>query len=138
MLKNITAAGLAALVKKHGSVKSAARAAQVPETTFRRRLSGGEPAKAAAGVARGGRSLAEFRSEFDRDYIVPRKIRAALAALGTAWLYEVEFAKAARVSLADLGNYRDAFIAHVVLLKRDSRRVWAGTRKLAARLRGML
>jgi hypothetical protein len=85
----------------------------------------------------GGRSLAEFRAVYDKDFIIPRKIKAALAALGASWEYEVQFAKLAGVSLADLGNYRDQFADNVVTL-RESRRAWAGTTATAKAMREML
>ena len=91
-----------------------------------------------AASAGAGRSLDEFKRQYNKDYIVPTKIREALKALGAGWKYEPEFAKDAGVSLADLGNYRSQFADHVVPLKRDSRRVWAGTVAFADKLKGML
>ena len=85
----------------------------------------------------GGRSLAEFRAQYDKNFIVPAKIKAALAALGASWEYEVQFARSAGVSLADLGNYRDQFAGYVVAL-RESRRAWAGTTATAKAMREML
>ena len=83
-----------------------------------------------------GRSLADFRKEYDKDTIVPAKLKAAIEALGQdGWEYEVPFAKQAGVSLADLSTYRDSFAAYVVTVRRDGKRVWAGSTKLAKQRR---
>lgn len=121
-----------------------ARATGIPRTSARRHIdaaqrdgvtvSGQPPAES----NRTGKSLAEFREAYDRDYIVPRKVREALNALGDSWEYEAEFVRRAGVSFADLGRYRDQFAEHVVVLNRDSRRAWAGTVALAAKMREML
>lgn len=91
----------------------------------------GRPAK------KQGRTLEEFRRTYDKDYIVPARVKAALAELGNGWEYEVQFARLAGVSLADLSSYRDAFAGHVVTL-RDSRRAWAGKESVAEQMKGML
>jgi transposase len=93
------------------------------------------PAKAAE-PKRAGRSLAEFRATYDKDTIVPGKIRAALKVLDV-WQYEAQFAKLAGVSLSDLGNYRDKFAGYVVAL-RESRRAWAKTTAIAKAMREMI
>jgi hypothetical protein len=84
-----------------------------------------------------GRSLAEFRQTYDKDTIVPGKVRAALKVLGAGWEYEAQFAKLAGLSLSDLGAYRDLFAAHVVALK-ETRRAWAGTVAVAKAMREMI
>lgn len=141
----------AALVRKHGSIRAAAAASGLKYTTFRDRMKGGRagirerragtavPAATASRVK--ARSLEAFRHEFDKDTIVPARIRAALAALGEGWLFEVEFAQAAGVSLNDLGHYRDEFAAHHLVARspgKAERRVWAGTPEAAAAMRAML
>jgi hypothetical protein len=83
------------------------------------------------------KSLSDFRAEYDKDTIVPKRLKAALVALGSGgWEYEVPFARAAGVSLSDLSAYRDAFASNVVQLP-GGRRAWAqaGT---AAKMRSML
>jgi hypothetical protein len=90
-----------------------------------------------AGAKKAGRSLAEFRSTYDKSTIVPAKIRAALKVLGAnGWEYEVDFGRMAGVSSSDLGNFRDEFSGFVVALK--DRRAWAGSVKLAATMREMI
>jgi len=136
-----------ALLKKHGTKAAAARAAKLPVSTFNDRLNGRPEttSKRASGVVpaiaankTGGRSLSEFRSQFDKSFIIPGKLRAALRSLGNGWEYEVQLAKSAGVSLSDLGNYRDEFSAHIVVLNRESRRAWAGTAATAQAMREML
>jgi hypothetical protein len=85
-----------------------------------------------------GRSLSEFRDTYDRNTIVPQKIRAALGELGAGWAYEVEFSKLAGIGLSELAAFRDMFSDHVVSLKRDSKRAWAGTASVAQKMREMV
>jgi len=85
-----------------------------------------------------GKSLQMFRESHDKDYIIPTKIKTALKFLGSSWLPEAEFAKLANVSLADLSAYRSAFEANLVVMKRDGKRVWAGTPALAKQMQEML
>ena len=129
----------AAAVKQFGSINKAARAAGIARSTLRRRLKG-KPAAArvAAEATRSGRSLQDFRESHDKDFIIPKRIREALRALNGGWDYETTFAKNAGVSLTDLANYRDAFAEHVVVVRRDSKRAWAGTAAAAAKMREMV
>lgn len=120
-------------VQKYGSQTKAAAALGIARKTIRKAL---ETADVGAKVA--GRSLAEFRNTYDKATIVPTKVKAALKALGSGWEYEVEFAKTAGVSLADLGRFRDQFADHVVSIGRDSRRAWAGTKSTANAMKEML
>lgn len=87
-----------------------------------------------------GRSIDEFKASYDKSYIVPGKIKAALQKLEHSWLYEVDFAKLAGVNLADLGAFRSAFEDHVVVLSGQDRgkRVWTGTKAAATKMREMI
>lgn len=86
-----------------------------------------------------GRTIDDFKASYDKSYIIPGKIKAALAKLENGWQYEVDFAKLAGVSLTDLGAYRAAFEDFIVPLNRDGgKRVWAGTKGLAQRMREMV
>lgn len=82
-----------------------------------------------------GRSLSEFRKTYDKNLIIPGKIKEALSKIKNAWLYENEFVKLAGISFTDLGNFRDMFADHVVSLNRSSKRVWAGSISLANQLK---
>ena len=140
----LSKAEIEAAVKKEGSEQKAAKALGVDRTTFRRWRKDGPPAvarqsKPLSPDKPAGRSLADFRAAHDKAFIVPGKIREALKTLGqNGWEYETQFAHLAGVSLADMGNFRDAFSAHIVEVKRDGKRAWAGTPALAERMRGML
>lgn len=86
-----------------------------------------------------GKSLEDFRAEHDKGFIVPRKIKEALAKLGEGWLYEVEFLKLAHLSTTDLATYREEFADHIVNVGgRTPKRVWVGTKALAQKMKGML
>lgn len=128
-------------VKKYGSQRAAATALGISRTTFRRihkgqkstvqtKFTPSSPAK--------GKSLTDFRKAYDKDFIVPKKVRDAIKELGSTWEYESVFAKNAGVSLSDLGNYRDMFSDYIVSLKRDGKRAWAGTKQLAQQMREMV
>jgi hypothetical protein len=93
------------------------------------------------------KTLADFRSKFDRDIVVPGKIKAALESLRKegpqAWDYEGDFIKRAGVSQTDIGKYRDQFVQHIVVAKEvgkstqgNGRRVWFWNPKVAAEARG--
>jgi hypothetical protein len=86
-----------------------------------------------------GKSLLDFRAEHDKSYIVPRKIRDALAKLGDGWQYEVEFLRLAGLSTGDLATYREEFKDFTVTVGgRSPRRIWVGTKALAQQMREMI
>ena len=58
--------------------------------------------------------------------------------MSSGWEYESAFAKQAGVSLSDMATYREQFFDYVVSLKREGKRVIAGTKALAAQLREMI
>lgn len=93
------------------------------------------------------KTLADFRSKFDRDVVVPGKIKAALDALRKegpeAWDYEGDFIKRAGISQTDIGLFREQFTKHVVVAKEvgkstsgAGRRVWFWDTRVAAKARG--
>lgn len=88
-----------------------------------------------------GKTLEEFRSVHDKNYIVPKKIKDALAKLGDSWEYEVDFMKTAGISTTDLVSFREQFEAHIVVVKSNGsshrKNVWAGTVSFASKLREM-
>lgn len=143
MSKPHTAADCKAALAEHGSLSAAAKALGMNRNTFTRRMNGvppaGSPRTAKPAAASQGRSLAEFRATYDKDTIIPQRIDAGLAQLGKdGWAYEIEFVKLAGVGLAQLAAYRDAYAEHVVTLNRESKRAWAGSKALAAKMREML
>jgi hypothetical protein len=130
-------------VERYGSQRKAAHAMRVSRKTIRAAMAGKGGKTAAKPVTAHdikaiGKSLADFRLAYDKDTIIPAKVRAGIAALGrTGWDYEVQFARAAGVSLADLAAYRDQFAAFVVTL-REGRRAWAGSVAAAKQMREMI
>ena len=102
------------------------------------KTAGGQAAKPAAAAPKAGKSLGEFRATYDRNFIVPQKIKAALAKLRGGWEYEVDFARLAGASLMDIGRVREQFADHLVVVGRDGRRAWAGTKATAEAMRKML
>lgn len=93
----------------------------------------------AAKAKQSGKSVEEFRAAHDRSYIVPKRIRQALASLGDGWEYEANFIKIAGISQTDIGRFRDEFDEHIVTTSgHNAKRVWAGTKALADKLRAMV
>ena len=87
-----------------------------------------------------GRDLGAFRAAHDDSYIVPKKIRDALAKLENAWVYEQEFIKLCGpgMSQTKFASYREQFAEfYLDLPGSDSRgkRIWCGTKACAAKLR---
>jgi len=87
-----------------------------------------------------GKTLEDFRATHDKSFVVPNKIKAGLEKLGpNNWEYELEFSKLAEVGLPDLGTFRDQFEDFwFVLPGRNPKRVWAGSKALATKMREMV
>lgn len=87
------------------------------------------------------RNLDDFRKVYDKSLIIPARIKAALADLGDAWETEQEFLRRVACSTTEFARYRDPFIEHSVEIPRSrangsqAKRVWAGTKQFAAKLR---
>lgn len=87
------------------------------------------------------KTLADFKAAHDKSFIVPQKIKAGIDALGKdGWEYEAEFIKSSGVNQNDISKFREQFTDFVVLIRQDGRekRVWAGSKTLADKLREML
>lgn len=119
-----------AMKKCGGNKTAAAKLLGIPRSTLRDRLRKGVRPK-----ERAGRSLTAFKKAHDKDTIIPEKIRLALKELGNSWLYESEFVRSAGVSYTDMNTYREMFDEHVVFIREDKKRVWAGTKALASQLK---
>lgn len=88
-----------------------------------------------------GKSLEDFRSTHDKNFVIPNRIKDGLAKLGEEnWEYEFEFMKLCEVSQTDFARFRDQFedFFLVVNVGRNPKRVWAGSKKLAAKMREMV
>ena len=145
--QKITPEQAIAAIKKYGGARPAARALGCCHgwlIRLARRAAGpltGPEAvnRAVAGKPKGVKSLTDFRQVYDKDTIVPAKIKEGLAALGAdGWEYEVEFAKLCGVGLYDMGRVRDRFADHIVSIGRNTKRAWAGSKALAAKMREMV
>lgn len=90
-----------------------------------------------------GQGLDEFAAQYDKNVIVPNKIKAGLEKLanrrkdGTAWETEVNFLKTAALSTTDLSLFRDQFTAYHVNVgtDRQPKRVWFGSKVAADKAR---
>ena len=89
-----------------------------------------------------GKTLAEFRSQFDPDVRVPELIRAGLKSLlaegQEAWEYEQEFiARCGQgVSNANIGKYRPQFEKHIVVTRgKNPKNIWFADPKVAAKVK---
>jgi len=120
-------------IAKHGSQDKAAEALGVSRRQIKKALN----AKLAV-QQKVGRSLSDFRSAYDRNTIIPAKVKTALAELGKAWEYESEFVQRAGVTFNDLGNYREAFEDFWMQVRRDGKRVWCGNADMMKEMKGMV
>lgn len=89
-----------------------------------------------------GRDIDAFRQNHDRAFIVPKRIRDGLEALGDSWEYEAEFVRRCGVASHEFALYRDQFSDFCVETPGTGgvrgKRVYAGTRTFAAKLRAAL
>lgn len=85
-----------------------------------------------------GGDLAAFRKTYDKSLIIPQRFREALAQLGDSWETEGDFVKRVGCSQAEFGQYKEQFANdHTVevVMRGARKRVWAGTKKFADKLR---
>ena len=82
-----------------------------------------------------GRTLAEFRSLHDKDTITNNKVKAAIRQLGERWEYEADFVRRAGVSYTDLGHTREAYSGYWLMLRREGKRVWSGSKEMITQMK---
>lgn len=124
-----------AAVKEHGSVAAAARALGIARQTLDHHW---QKSKKATIEHKSGKSLSDFRAMHDKSFIIPTRIKEGLKQLGDGWEYEAQFAKIAGISLSDLSIFRDEFSDFIVVVRRDGKRAWAGTKATAQRMKEMI
>lgn len=86
------------------------------------------------------KKLADFRAVHDKSFVVPNKITAGLDKLGKdGWEYEPEFMKLCGVNANDFAKFREQFEEFYVMVggSKNGKRVWAGSKPLAAKMREM-
>jgi|SRR5580658_2446210 hypothetical protein len=90
------------------------------------------------------RTAADFRATYDRNVIVPTKIKAGLAALlkigKEHYATDEEFRSICGLQGAQLADFREQFKKHWFITpsisgSKTPKRVWFGDAKVAARLR---
>lgn len=90
------------------------------------------------------RTVSDFRATYDRNVIVPAKIKAGLAALlkigKEHYAPDEEFRNLCGLQGAQLADFRDQFRKHWFFTpsisgNKTPKRVWFGDAKVAARLR---
>lgn len=88
----------------------------------------------------GKKGLQDFRALHDKNFLVPQRIKAGLDALGDGWEYEVDFVRSCGLSTTDFARFREQFEEFSVNVgsARSPKRVWAGTKAMAAKMRDML
>lgn len=92
--------------------------------------------KAKTPVKTVGKDMQAFRELHDKSYIIPKKIKEGLAVLGDSWEYEGDFMRRIGVSQTDFAAHRDDFMEfYVTTGGKNSKRIWAGTKAFAAKIR---
>lgn len=85
--------------------------------------------------------IADFRALHDKSFTIPTKIKAGLEFLGKdGWEYEAEFIKLCGVSTTDFARFREGFLEFYVVIggSKTNRRVWAGSKLTAEKMRSMV
>lgn len=94
-----------------------------------------------------GNDLEGFRAQYDKNVIVPSKIRSALETMakkgpkpGQHWESELDFLKTSGLSTTDLAAFREQFAVFYVNVgtERSPKRVWFATKQAAEAARGSL
>lgn len=94
-------------------------------------------------VSAPAQGIDDFRATYDKNVIVPNKIKAGLEKLvslradGTGWLTDANFQKVAGLSTTDLSRFRTQFEEFQVNVgtDRQPKWVWFGTKKAASKAR---
>jgi hypothetical protein len=87
------------------------------------------------------KKLADFRAVHDKNFVVPERIKAGLARLGKdGWEYEASFIRLCETNVVDFSRFRDQFNEYCVVFKENGkeRRVWAGSKAAADKMREMI
>jgi hypothetical protein len=89
-----------------------------------------------------GKSKDDFRALYDKNFIVPTKIKQYLAALGPrTWETEKEMCSKAGISTTDISAFRSQFEEYIVLAREPGKHpqtLWCGSKSFATELKGMV
>lgn len=87
-----------------------------------------------------GKDLAAFRAAHDPSFIVPSAIRKALGELGESWETETDFMRRAGINVTKFALFREQFSDFYVNVgtDRQPKRLWAGTKAFAEKMRTTL
>ncbi len=85
------------------------------------------------------KTLADFRQAHDKNFIIPAKLKAAIAKLGKdGWEYEAAFIQGIPVSTTDCARFREQFEKFVVVVDGGRKKIWCGSEALATKMREMV
>jgi hypothetical protein len=77
----------------------------------------------------------DFKPAHVKAHIVPAKIKAGIVALTkNGWEYETDFLKSLGVSSIEGAKYRDGFLDFIVTVNGGKKRVYCGSKALAAKM----
>jgi hypothetical protein len=86
-----------------------------------------------------GKTTDDFRALYDKNYIVPTRIKEAIEQRGAdIWETEKEFLARSKISTTDLALFREDFKEFIVETGGSrSQRIWCGSKAFATKLRAM-
>lgn len=98
--------------------------------------------KTAASPKKLSNSKDDFRALYDKKFIVPKAIRAALKLLGhRGWQKEKDFCAGAGISTSEISSFRTEFEEYIVMPREPGRHpthVWCGSKAYATELRELI
>jgi hypothetical protein len=81
----------------------------------------------------------DFKPVHVKSHIIPAKIKAGIEALTPAgWEYEAEFYKANAIGNMDGAVYRGGFEDFIITVNSGKKRIYCGSKALAAKMRAAI
>jgi hypothetical protein len=85
------------------------------------------------------KSIDDFRATYDKDFIIPKRIKEALEKIGEGWEFEADLIRLASVCQTDMGTYRDNFAEYFIQTGgKNPKRCWSGSKETIRKMREML
>jgi hypothetical protein len=132
----MTLEDIEAAIRKHGTKTLAAKSFGMNRMQLTRKIASLQKQKAPKSQSVGF-TRDDFRSKYDKSFIVPRRIKEALQKLGpTRYLPEADFTRLAGISQTDMAAYRALFEDDYVVVVERTKRLWCGSKTLASEFRG--